>query len=209
MLRPMFRNALFATGLNALVLLSASCAGTHGAAVRSGKTVHALPVATVSGVALRHPRAGLVTAGQPAAGDWNGLAASGVRAVINLRPLAEMQGRDERAEVTAAGMRYIELPIATASDITPESAHRLAALLGEAEGPVLVHCGSGNRVGGLLAVAMAQSGMQTGAALEFGRDAGMKSTEPRAREVIEQQRAALCSADAGQVVDPTQCPQGG
>lgn len=209
MFRPMFRNALFATGLTILALLSVACTSTHGAAVRSGKTVRALPVATVSGVALRHPKPGLVTAGQPAAGDWNELAAAGVRAVINLRPQTEMQGRDERAEVAASGMRYIELPIATAADITPQNAHRLAALLDEAEGPVLVHCGSGNRVGGLLAVAMAQSGMQTEAALEFGRGAGMKSTEPRAREVIEQQRAASCAADAGKVADPTQCLQGG
>ena len=209
MFRPMFRNALFAAGLTISALLFAACTTTHGAAVRSGKTVQALPSTTVSGVALRHPRTGLVTAAQPDIGDWNELATDGIRTVINLRPQAEMQGRDERAEVTAAGMRYIELPIATAADITPENAHRLTALLGEAEGAVLVHCGSGNRVGGLLAVAMAQSGMRTEAALEFGRGAGMKSTEPRAREVIEQQRAALCAADAGQVVAPTQCPQGG
>jgi uncharacterized protein (TIGR01244 family) len=209
MFRPMFRNALFAAGLTALALLSVACTGTHGAAIRSGKTVHALPSATVSGVALRHPRAGLVTAGQPAAGDWNALAAAGIRAVINLRPQAEMQGRDERAEVAAAGMRYIELPIATSADITPESAQRLAALLGEAEGPVLVHCGSGNRVGGLLAVAMAQSGMQTDEAIEFGRGAGMKSTESRAREIIEQQRVAFCATDARKAADPLQCPAGG
>jgi uncharacterized protein (TIGR01244 family) len=168
-----------------------------------------LPLATVSGVVLRHPRTGLITAGQPAAGDWRALAAAGIRAVINLRPQTEMQGRDERAEVAAAGMRYIELPIATAADITPENAHHLATLLGEAEGTVLVHCGSGNRVGGLLAVAMAQSGMQTDDAIGFGRDAGMKSTESRAREVIEQQRMALCAGDVGKAADPQQCPAGG
>jgi uncharacterized protein (TIGR01244 family) len=209
MFSPMFRIALFAAGLTALALLSVACTGTHGAAVRSGKAAHALPTATASGVALLHPRAGLITAGQPAAGDWNALAAAGIRAVINLRPQTEMQGRDERAEVAAAGMRYIELPIATAADITPENAQRLAALLGEADGAVLVHCGSGNRVGGLLAVAMAQSGMQTDEAIEFGRGAGMKSTESRAREVIEQQRIDLCAAGAGKAADPQQCPAGG
>ena len=209
MFRPMFRNALFAAGLTILALLSVACTSTHGAAVRSGKAVQALPSITLSGVALRHPKTGLVTSGQPAAGDWNELAAAGIRAVINLRPQAEMQGRDERAEVTAAGMRYIELPIATAADITPENAHRLTALLGEAEGAVLVHCGSGNRVGGLLAVAMAQSGMQAEQALEYGRGAGMKSTESRAREVIEQQRVALCAVDATKSADPVQCPASG
>jgi uncharacterized protein (TIGR01244 family) len=209
MFHPISRNALFAAGLTVLALLSVGCASTHGVATHSGKTVHALPSTTVSGIVLHHPRTGLVTAGQPAASDWNALAAAGIRAVINLRPQAEMQGRDERAEVVAAGMRYIELPIASAADITPENAHRLVTLLGEAEGPVLVHCASGNRVGGLLAVAMAQDGMPVEGAVEYGRGAGMKSTESRAREVIEQQRVAICAADTAKAADTTQCPTGG
>ncbi len=165
-------------------------------------------VATTSGVALLRPREGLVVAGQPATGDWAALAASGIRTVINLRPQAELQGRDERAEVAAAGMRYVELPVSGPADITPENAEALSRLLAQADGPVLVHCASGNRVGGLLAVAMAQSGMPVSAALDFGRSAGMKSIEGRTREVIEQTQALRCVAarDNG---DLSHCPAGG
>lgn len=165
-------------------------------------------VATTSGVALLRPRDGLVVAGQPATGDWAALAASGIRTVINLRPQAELQGRDERAEVAAAGMRYVELPVSGPADITQENAEALSRLLAQADGPVLVHCASGNRVGGLLAVAMAQSGMPVSAALDFGRSAGMKSIEGRTREVIEETQALRCVA-AREEGDPSQCPAGG
>lgn len=172
----------------------------------------AAATATASGVALLRPREGLLVAGQPGTGDWSALAASGVRTVVNLRPEGELKGRDERAEVAAAGMRYVELPVSGPADITPENAKALSALLAQADGPVLVHCASGNRVGGLLAVAMAQNGMTTAQALDFGRSAGMKSIEGRAREVIEQEigpdAPARCVA-ARDTSDPSQCPADG
>jgi uncharacterized protein (TIGR01244 family) len=176
----------------------------------AGISTRALPAmsAMPSGVAVMQPMPTIYTSGQPARDDWRALADAGVRTVVNLRPASEMQGRDERAEVEAMGLRYVELPVSGAADITSENAKVLSALLAGADGPVLVHCGSGNRVGGLLAVAMAQSGMTTTAALDFGRSAGMKSIEARAREVIEQERVARCLA-ARDKEDPSQCPAGG
>lgn len=205
----MSRSARFLLLAAAIALLPA-CATTRETAMQTPALAPAaLPAATASGVALLQPRPDLIVAGQPAADDWKALADAGVRTVINLRPAAEMQGRDERAEVAAAGLRYVELPIAGAGDINADNARRLAELLGQADGPVLVHCGSGNRVGGLLAVAKAQEGMAADEALEFGRSAGMKSTESRARAVIEEQRVALCAADTARAADPAQCPAGG
>lgn len=205
----MSRSARFLLLAAAIALLPA-CATTRETAMQTpAPAPAALPAATPSGVALLQPRPDLIVAGQPSADDWKALADAGVRTVINLRPAAEMQGRDERAEVAAAGLRYVELPIAGAGDINADNARRLAELLGQADGPVLVHCGSGNRVGGLLAVAKAQEGMAADEALEFGRSAGMKSTESRARAVIEEQRVALCAADTARAADPAQCPAGG
>ena len=145
------------------------------------------PLATASGVALHQPRAGLYSAGQPASGDWAGIAKLGVGTVINLRPEGEMAGRDEAAEVRAAGLRYIEIPVANADALTPGNARKLHEAIGSAKGtPVLVHCASANRAGGLLALAMVtEHGMAPEAALEFGRKAGMKSTEARVREVLD------------------------
>lgn len=150
-----------------------------------------MPVAasstTASGVVLHQPRAGLYSAGQPDPGDWSGIAQLGVGTVINLRPEGEMAGRDEAAEVRVAGLRYIEIPVANADAITPDNARKLHEAIGGAKGaPVLVHCASANRAGGLLALAMVtEHGMDREAALAFGRKAGMKSTEAKVREVLD------------------------
>ena len=137
-------------------------------------------------IELREPRPGLYTAAQPAADDWSAIAARGVGTVIDLRAPGELKGRDEAAEVRAAGMHYVAIPVAGAGGIDDTNAKALRAALDKAGGPVLVHCASGNRVGGLLALMQASSGaMTTEQALEFGRSAGMTSTEARVRELLE------------------------
>lgn len=102
--------------------------------------------------------------------------------VINLRPDAETASRDERAEVTAAGMAYHQIPVAGAGELDAENAARLWALVGESAGRVLVHCASGNRAGALLAIGAAlQGGMTPVQALEFGRMAGLTNPELEAK----------------------------
>jgi uncharacterized protein (TIGR01244 family) len=160
-----------------LPVLFAACAGLSS---------RALPAmtATPAGTLVLQPEPQLYVAGQPAAADWRTFADAGVGTVINLRTPAEMQGRDAREEVLATGMRYLELPIDGAGAVTPDNARRLGELLREAQGPVLLHCASGNRVGGLLALLKAAEGMPAEQALAFGRSAGMKSTEARVRETL-------------------------
>ncbi|WP_158984389.1 beta-lactamase hydrolase domain-containing protein [Lysobacter panacisoli] len=133
---------------------------------------------------LREPRANLLTGGQPDASAWQVLATQGVTTVINLRPDAELGGRDEAAEVAAAGMAYVSIPVAGAGEITPANARALSDAIAKASGRVLVHCASGNRVGALLALGAAQEGADAQAALEFGKDAGLTGAEPRVRELL-------------------------
>lgn len=143
------------------------------------------PAAPQPATAMKSPRPGLLTGGQPASADWSRLAAGGVSTVINLRPRAELGERDEAAEVRAAGLRYEALPIAGAGDITLDNARALSDLLGSADGGVLVHCASGNRVGALLALAAWQAdGLSPREALELGRRAGLTGLEPRVRELL-------------------------
>lgn len=159
-------------------------AGALAAAIPSVAAA-AETVAPQPGMAMKSPRPGLLTGGQPAPGDWQSLAAGGVNTVINLRPRAELGERDEAAEVQAAGLRYEALPIAGAGDITLDNARALHALLASAEGTVLVHCASGNRVGALLALAASDAGeLPPREALELGRRAGLTSLEPRVRELL-------------------------
>jgi uncharacterized protein (TIGR01244 family) len=154
------------------------------AASESPATGQSVPMAASPAIsAWHHPREGLLTGGQPAPADWAELKAQGVTTIINLRPSAEMAGRNEAAEVGATGMAYIELPVAGAEDIDADNARRLWSLLKASPAPVFVHCASGNRVGALLALGAAQSGaMGADAALEFGRSAGLRGLEPVVRE---------------------------
>jgi uncharacterized protein (TIGR01244 family) len=154
------------------------------AASESPATGQSVPMAASPAIsAWHHPREGLLTGGQPAPADWAELKAQGVTTIINLRPSAEMAGRNEAAEVGATGMAYIELPVAGAEDIDADNARRLWSLLKASPAPVFVHCASGNRVGALLALGAAQSGgMDADAALEFGRSAGLRGLEPVVRE---------------------------
>ena len=177
--------ALLALGLACPLLALSACAAPGVAATAPSAAEAAAQVQTVELPGLRQPRPGLYTGGQPSADAWSSMAAAGVGTVINLRPDAELAGRDEAAEVRAAGMAYHQIPVAGAGDINAANADRLWTLLKEAKGPVVVHCASGNRVGGLLAVAMVRhGGLDADAALALGREAGMASTEAKVRTVL-------------------------
>lgn len=194
---PMINRIVSAICLGTALAL-AGCAGLPDAAQDAPASAPAL-TATPSGVALAQPRPGLYVAGQPAAGDWRALADAGVRTVINLRTAGELEGRDERAEVEAAGLRYVEIPVAGASGITAENAAALNAALQAGGESVLLHCASGNRAGGLLAVALQQQGVPADQALQQGRVAGMRSTETRARAVMGLPACPAPDADAAKV----------
>ena len=138
------------------------------------------PSAVAPAVKLMQPLPGLYTAGQPAAADWAAIRALGVRTVINLRAPEEEAGRDEATEVRAAGMRYLDIPVADAAAINVDNARLLHAALAPGHGGgVLVHCASGNRAGALLALEQADfDGLAPQAALELGRRAGVTKMEP-------------------------------
>lgn len=143
------------------------------------------PMATAS-VTLHEPMPGLYTAGQPAASDWAAIRARGVRTVVDLRAPGELQGRDEAAEVRAAGMAYVSIPIAGAADINRANAQRLHDVLAPSHGEgVLVHCHSGNRAGALLGLEQADfDGMSPQAALTLGRSAGVTKLEPTLKAAL-------------------------
>jgi uncharacterized protein (TIGR01244 family) len=128
---------------------------------------------------FREPRPGLYTGGVPTAKDMQALRARGVRTVIDLRTPQERVGNDSEAAAQALGLRYETLAIDGAVDLTRENAERLRQALDNADGQVLLHCASGNRVGALLALmARYEEGLSRRDALAFGRAAGLGSLEP-------------------------------
>lgn len=132
------------------------------------------------------PFEGVLTGGQPSDEQLTALRDAGYETVINLRRPDERGTRGEAEKVAALGMTYVSLPVAGAAGLTEENAAALAAALDEVARPVLLHCGSGNRVGALLAVkAFWLDGASAEEALEIGRGAGLTRMEPAVRELIQ------------------------
>ncbi len=133
----------------------------------------------------RAPLPNLVTAGQPSSDDFERLSKRGIKVVINLRTKKEMKNSNERELVEKHGMTYISIPIDGSDGITLANVKKLDAAMNDLKQPVLVHCASSNRVGGLLAYrAYALQHKTAEQALSFGRSAGMKSTEKKVKKLL-------------------------
>jgi len=129
--------------------------------------------------------AGLVSSGQP---DKDVLATArdaGFTTVIDLRRESEDRGMDEPAVAEALGMKYISLPVDGAAGVTFENAAALDKYLSEADGPVFLHCRSGNRVGALFALRAAMAGATEEEAIAEGKAAGLTSLETAVREQLD------------------------
>lgn len=126
---------------------------------------------------------GLLLGGQPTLEQLEQARSLGYTTVVNLRPAAE--GGPSAREVEALGFAFHRLPIAGAQDLTEENARALAAILEAADGPTIVHCASGNRVGALLALeAYYVDGLDGDAAVQLGLDTGMTRLEPAVRDIV-------------------------
>lgn len=131
------------------------------------------------------PVDGLTSSGQPDAEQLALLAKAGYVAVVDLRGESENRGLDEAVVVASLGLDYVNLPVSGADSISWENATKLEQILASYDGPVLVHCGSGNRVGALLALSKSQEGADDEEALEYGRSAGLTGLEPVVRSRLE------------------------
>jgi uncharacterized protein (TIGR01244 family) len=120
-----------------------------------------------------YPLAGVMTAGQPSEEGLRAAAAEGYTTVIDLRGPNEQRGFDEPGLVRQLGMSYVSFPIDGAEAISFANADHLSQLLAEVEGPVLLHCATGNRVGALLALRASQNGRDRGTSLFIGSNSGM------------------------------------
>ena len=131
------------------------------------------------------PVNGITSAGQPDEAALRVFADSGYAAVIDLRTAGEDRGLDERAVVEELGMEYVSLPVGR-DGIIFENAQALDELIAGYDKPVLLHCGSANRVGALLALRESMKGADDEAALDAGREGGLTGLEGKVREALSQ-----------------------
>lgn len=125
----------------------------------------------------------------------------GVRTVINIRTPAEESGMgvNERAVADERGARYETIPISP-STFSKADVDRFAEIVGSSEGPILVHCASSNRVGGLWAAYLtAHHNVPIEQALEIGRSVGLSrdSMAEAARRVAAPPDESPASPDSG------------
>lgn len=130
------------------------------------------------------PVNGISAAGQPSEAALQVFARQGYTTVIDLRGTGEDRGFDEQSAVESLNMEYLLFPISGKEAISFENAARLDALITNADGPVLLHCASSNRVGALLALRKSLAGADDEEALAAGREGGLTSLEERVKEVL-------------------------
>jgi uncharacterized protein (TIGR01244 family) len=129
-------------------------------------------------------RPDIATAGQPSDEALADVQKAGFKAVLNLRT-PEEGSREEKPKVEALGMKYYNIPIGH-DGFSPAILEEFRKILAENDNrPLLIHCASSNRVGGLWFVhQVLDNGEDETAALEEGRKAGMKSIEERAKDYV-------------------------
>jgi uncharacterized protein (TIGR01244 family) len=164
-----------------------SCASTVETAAEAPAEMSAAmntSIADIVAAGKATPVDGITSTGQPTEEALKVFADSGYVAVIDLRTAEEERGIDEPAAVEAAGMSYISLPVAGADGVTFENSARLDEYLARFAGPVVVHCGGGNRVGALLALRQHLKGDDAETSVAYGKEGGLTRLEPKVREAL-------------------------
>jgi uncharacterized protein (TIGR01244 family) len=119
-------------------------------------------------------RPGVAGGGQPAEEALPRLKELGFRTLINLRTEGERGYQPgEKAALEQAGLRYVHVPVTAATLSAADVAAVRAILEDPAAAPVLIHCTSGNRVGGMWGAVVASQGKTLPEAEAEGRRAGM------------------------------------
>jgi len=126
-----------------------------------------------------------VSTGQPSEDVRRAAKSAGFGTVIDMRTADEDRGIDEAAVVESLGMSYVAFPVSGRTDITLARASEFDELLAGIDGPVFLHCRSGNRVGAMFALRDGLRGAATDDAVAAGKEAGLGSLEPRVREALD------------------------
>lgn len=180
------RNALLLIGLGSL--LAACGAPGQSSEGDAADTASGLPswVAAPNFIVLEP---GVAGGGPPALTEIPQLQERGYSTIINLRMPSEAGVAEERAAAEAAGLHYVSIPM-TGSNFALADVNALREALASAPpGDVLLHCGSGSRVGALWAMTRAvEQGLAPSDAQALALRSG--AAPLLAARVAEQLRAA-------------------
>lgn len=197
----MLQTAVIATALAVGVVCAPGCGGAEmvesgaetvesgGEMAKRGTEAERSVTAGVAALQIRNvrqPMPGLLTGGQLTADQMIALKEAGYRHFISLRQADESGAGWEEGFAASEGIAFTRIPIAGATGIVRENAERLDARLAQAGAePAVLYCGSGNRVGALIALrAHLIEGIGAEEALALGKEAGLTRLEPKVREEL-------------------------
>ena len=129
----------------------------------------------------------LYLAGQPAPEDFEALRDAGVRTIVDLRREGELATFDEPALVAELGLEHVRVPFGSPDQLTDEVFDRTRELLREAQPPIVLHCGSANRVGAVwIPWRVLDQGVPLEQAVEEAKRVGLRAEalEAKAREYV-------------------------
>jgi len=124
------------------------------------------------------PLPDLLTSGQPGPQHFEALQAAGVKAVLDIRDPMEPRPFDEPRLVNELGMRYVNVSVRQGALDDPTMDAVLAELRRGSGEPILLHCASANRVGGvLIPYFILDQGMSEDAAVEAAMRIGLRGPD--------------------------------
>ncbi len=95
----------------------------------------------------------------------------------------EDRGFDETRLAESLGLRYVRIPVAGADGLDAANVRAVHQALRQSQGPVLLHCASGNRAGAVLGLVNARyEHASPEQALQLGQRAGLTSLEAATRQ---------------------------
>ena len=98
-------------------------------------------------------------------------------------PARRGQGFDETRVAESLGLRYVRIPVAGAEGLDAANVRAVHQALRQSQGPVLLHCASGNRAGAVLGLVNARyEHASPEQALQLGQRAGLTSLEAATRQ---------------------------
>jgi uncharacterized protein (TIGR01244 family) len=161
--------------ITGVLILAAVALGGRTSAVRpaaNGPLPESVKPSVIPNYSLLRPD--VAAAGQPTEAGLGRLRELGFRVVVDLRVPSEGTAAEEAA-VKTAGLRYVSVPV-TPETFRREDVEAVARILDErGRGPVLLHCVTGNRVGGVWTVLQVTKGVPYEDAEAEGRKIGLRS----------------------------------
>lgn len=123
------------------------------------------------------PEPGVMAAAQPTGEQIQLAAEDGYRTLLDLRPREEPREFDEILAARQNGLAYVNIPV-TLATLGQATIDRFLEAMERAERPVLLHCGTANRVGAMIyAWLVLEKRLPPEQALKRAKAAGLRQPE--------------------------------